>query len=119
MSFVYGTVYKGIQIGGGYYHYLPTWLDILPVAMPDEREIKAIEVLADRMIAADNRATRLRLMQEADAIFYEVYGVGDEQRGIIRDFSAALGHERRLSPLAPGQGPLPGPEVEAFRLQTG
>lgn len=85
MSFVYGTVYKGIQIGGGYYHYLPTWLDILPVAMPEEREINAIEVLADRMIAADNRATRLRLMQEADTIFYEVYGVGDEQRGIIRD----------------------------------
>ena len=118
MSFVYGTVYKGIQIGGGYYHYLPTWLDILPVAMPEEREIKAIEVLADRMIAADNRATRLRLMQEADTIFYEVYGVGDEQRGIIQDVVPPWA-TNGTSPLAPGQGPLPGPEVEAFRLQTG
>jgi SAM-dependent methyltransferase len=84
MSFVYGTVYKGIQIGGGYYHYLPTWLDILPVTMPEKREISAIEALADGMIAANDRATRLRLMQEADAIFYEAYGVGDVQRSIIR-----------------------------------
>ncbi len=84
MSFVYGTVYKGIQIGGGYYHYLPTWLDILPVIVPERKDIRMIGRLADRMISAGDRAARLRLMGEADEIVYRAYGVDEKQRSIIR-----------------------------------
>jgi methylase of polypeptide subunit release factors len=83
MSFVYGTVYKGIQIGGGYYHYLPTWLDILPVIVPEKKEIKKAEHIADSVIKASGRAAKLRLMREADGIFYRVYGVSHEQQAII------------------------------------
>ncbi len=83
MSFVYGTVYKGIQIGGGYYHYLPTWLDVLPVVMPGIRDIGRIESLAEEMISTPEHNEKLRLMKEADRIIYRVYGVGSEQRSII------------------------------------
>ena len=91
MSFVYGTVYKGIQIGGGYYHYLPTWIDILPVIVPGEAEIKKTEGLVDRMLNTDSRAEKLRLMGNVDEIVYRAYGVSDEQRAIIERSSAALG----------------------------
>ncbi len=83
MSFVYGTVYKGIQIGGGYYHYLPTWLDILPVVVPEKRDIAKIERLADEMMTTKDTATLLRLMDEVDDIVYRVYAVTDERREII------------------------------------
>jgi hypothetical protein len=83
MSFVYGTVYKGIQIGGGYYHYLPTWIDILPVIVPGEAEIKMTEGLVDRMLKTDSRAKKLRLIKEVDEIVYRAYDVSDEQRAII------------------------------------
>ncbi len=83
MSFVYGTVYKGIQIGGGYYHYLPTWLDILPVVMPGARDIDRIERLAEGMISAPGRDEKLRLMGEADRIVYGLYGINEVQRAII------------------------------------
>ena len=83
MSFVYGTVYKGIQIGGGYYHYLPTWIDILPVIVPGEAEIKKTEGLVVRMLKTDSRAEKLRLMGNVDEIVYRAYGVSDEQRAII------------------------------------
>jgi hypothetical protein len=84
MSFVYGTVYKGIQIGGGYYHYLPTWIDVLPVIVPGRKDIRAIGCLADELICADNQAARLQLMERADDIVYRIYGVTEEQRPIIR-----------------------------------
>jgi hypothetical protein len=83
MSFIYGTVYKGIQIGGGYYHYLPTWIDILPVVVPVEAEIKNIEDLVIRMLKTDSRAAKLRLMGDVDEIVYRAYAVSDEQRAII------------------------------------
>jgi hypothetical protein len=83
MSFVYGTVYKGIQIGGGYYHYLPTWIDILPVIVPGEAEINKTEGLVVRMLNTDCRAAKLRLMGNVDEIVYRAYGVSDEQRAII------------------------------------
>jgi hypothetical protein len=83
MSFVYGTVYKGIQIGGGYYHYLPTWIDILPVIVPENRGIAKIERLADRMIAARDTTALPRLMDEVDDIVYRAYAVTDQQRAII------------------------------------
>jgi hypothetical protein len=83
MSFVYGTVYKGIQIGGGYYHYLPTWIDILPMIMPGEAEIKKTQKLVDRMLKTDSRAAKLRLMGDVDEIVYRAYDVSDEQRAII------------------------------------
>jgi hypothetical protein len=83
MSFVYGTVYKGIQIGGGYYHYLPTWLDILPVVVPEKRDIAKIEKLAGRMMGAQDTTELLRRMDEVDDIVYQVYAVTDERREII------------------------------------
>ncbi|HEY3274646.1 MAG TPA: N-6 DNA methylase [Methanocella sp.] len=83
MSFVYGTVYKGIQIGGGYYHYLPTWIDILPVIVPKRKDILAIERLADELASAEDQAARLRSMRRADDIVYRIYGVTEEQRPII------------------------------------
>jgi len=83
MSFVYGTVYKGIQIGGGYYHYLPTWLGILPVIVPDENDIRTMERLTDRMTAAGDHVARLRMMQKVDEIVYRAYGISEEQRAII------------------------------------
>jgi hypothetical protein len=83
ISFVYGTVYKGIQIGGGYYHYLPTWIDILPVIVPGEADIKKTESLVGRMLKTDSRTIKLRLMGDVDDIVYRAYGVSDEQRAII------------------------------------
>jgi hypothetical protein len=84
MSFVYGIVYKGIQIGGGYYHYLPTWLDILPVVVPERHHIHKVERLADEMVQEGDRTARLRSMRQADEIVYRAYGISEEQRSIIR-----------------------------------
>jgi hypothetical protein len=84
MSFVYGAVYKGIQIGGGYYHYLPTWIDILPVTVPGRKGIRLMEQLADRMISTEDRSEKLQLTKEADDIVYRIYGVDGEQQAIIK-----------------------------------
>ncbi|HUL62601.1 MAG TPA: N-6 DNA methylase, partial [Methanocella sp.] len=84
MSFVYGTVYKGIQIGGGYYHYLPTWLDVLPVIAPERRQVAKMGKLADRMMAARDEVSGPQLMGEVDDIVYRAYGITDEQREVIR-----------------------------------
>ena len=53
------------------------------MTVPEEKVINEIEILADRMISTDDRATKLRLMREADTIFYDVYGVSEKQRSII------------------------------------
>ncbi|HMK45215.1 MAG TPA: N-6 DNA methylase [Methanocella sp.] len=88
MSFIYGTVYKGIQIGGGYYHYLPTWLETLPVIVPDEGDIRQVETLVDKLIAHESSSFREptvgnRLIARLDDIVYGTYGVTLAQRTAI------------------------------------
>ncbi len=84
MSFVYGTIYKGIQVGGGYYHYLPTWIDVLPVIAPATRDVRRVERLADAMMATAADASRFRIADDVDEIVYRAYDIGDAQRANIR-----------------------------------
>jgi len=84
MSFVYGTIYKGIQIGGGYYHYLPTWIGVLPVIVPEASDIRKIESLSGRMSATDSREKKIRWMGEADTLFYRIYGTSKGQQAIMK-----------------------------------
>ena len=88
MSFVYGTIYKGIQIGSGYYHYLPTWLEALPVIEPVEGDIRRVEGLVDRVMSSEGGdseeyANRNRLITRLDDIVYRTYGVTKAQKAAI------------------------------------
>ncbi|HUL62012.1 MAG TPA: TaqI-like C-terminal specificity domain-containing protein, partial [Methanocella sp.] len=91
MSFVYGTIYKGVQIGGGYYHYLPTWIDVLPVIAPAAGDVRRVERLADAMISIDDEASRFRCVNDVDEIVYRAYDISDTQQAIISKAVPAWG----------------------------
>lgn len=87
-SFLYGIIYKGIQIAGGYYHFLPTWMSTLPIIIPNEADVKIVEELVDKAMSSpkDNDL----IIKELDNKIFEIYSVNKEQRDVIYSF---LGYE--------------------------
>lgn len=88
-SFIYGIIYKGIQIAQGYYHYLPTWISVLPVIVPPTEEIKEIERLVDEAMSNPNHIDLI--MEKIDDKIFDIYSVNDEQREVIYSF---FGYEK-------------------------
>ncbi|MFZ5989727.1 MAG: Eco57I restriction-modification methylase domain-containing protein [Bacillota bacterium] len=85
-SFIYGIIYKGIQISAGYYHYLPTWLEILPVIEPDQNIIKKVEYLVDKASASNDQAVISKASQDIDNLIFDIYGINPIEQEVIHSF---------------------------------
>ncbi|WP_424358085.1 Eco57I restriction-modification methylase domain-containing protein [Methanocella sp. MCL-LM] len=84
MSFVYNTLYRGIQIKGGYYHYLPTWIEALPVMAPESEDITHIEEIVARAGEEQRWERRAERMEAVDEIVYRTYGITPSQQAAIK-----------------------------------
>jgi hypothetical protein len=85
-DFIYGIIYKGIQIGSGYYHYLPTWLGILPVIEPSKAEVAEVERLVDSALQCVDDRQKAGILKEIDSQVYKIYGITEVQQKIIKNF---------------------------------
>ncbi|AIZ61454.1 N-6 DNA methylase [Bacillus sp. FSL R5-0432] len=89
-SFIYGIIYKGIQIAGGYYHFLPTWMSVLPIYITSKDDIKHIEMLVDEALSNQNDLESI--IDKIDEKIFDIYSVNHKQREIIFSF---FGDERK------------------------
>ncbi|MEA1960529.1 MAG: N-6 DNA methylase [Bacillota bacterium] len=86
-SFIYGILYKGVQISAGYYHFLPSWMECLPVIAPGNTEMNFVEQLVDEALKNDNGQDRINISQSIDEVIYKIYGVDSlHQKEIERFF---------------------------------
>ncbi len=84
VSVLYAVLFRGICIGGGYYHYLPAFLDQLPCPEPDSGTLADLEALATRI--QDDGST-LAAVRELDDRVEDLYGLSDSERlGVSRAF---------------------------------
>ncbi|MGP4076301.1 Eco57I restriction-modification methylase domain-containing protein [Halobacillus sp. K22] len=82
-SFIYGIVYKGIQISSGYYHYLPTWMKVMPIIIPSGDEIVQVEKLVDQAVLEPNNQT---IVDKINEKIFDIYKINKEQRKIMYSF---------------------------------
>lgn len=85
-SFLYGIIYKGIQISAGYYHYLPTWMSILPVINLNKEYIKRIEQLVDKALSSSDDKERQLIIEEIDQVVFNAHSINQQQQELIMDF---------------------------------
>lgn len=81
-NFLYGILFKGIQISQGYFHYLPSWLGELPVLLPSDFEIKKICSIVETLLVTDNKLD-MSLMNEIDEIIYKAYDLNHKDIQMI------------------------------------
>ncbi len=84
LSVLYAVLFRGICIGGGYYHYLPAFLDQLPCPQPDSGTLAALAQLAARI---QQDGPTVAAVRELDDRVEDLYGLSNpERRGVARTF---------------------------------
>ncbi|MEN0062687.1 MAG: N-6 DNA methylase [Myxococcota bacterium] len=78
MSVLYATWFRGIQISGGYLHFLPVYLRRMPVPAP-ERWTDLAEVVAGLQTHPDEAKA-----EEIDARVMEAYALSPEDSALVR-----------------------------------
>lgn len=86
LSFIYGIVYKGIQIGGSYYHYLPTWMEILPIVLPTSEQEREMGRLVDYALSAKNEVDVSFVLLKINELTYKIYRIKPDEQAIIESF---------------------------------
>lgn len=81
-SFLYGLLYKGIQISKGYFHYLPSWLGELPVILPNKIDIERVSAITERLLNSNAKIDDSDL-NKIDEIIYRAYGLSDREVHIV------------------------------------
>ncbi len=95
---IYNTLHHGIAIGGGYYHYLPAFLDGMPVppleSLGDRIESSVLDVQNALGRPGARPSTVRRTVVELDRAVTSAYGLTERER-------TALGREHLRSPRVP------------------
>lgn len=81
-------IYKGISSSyrGGYLRFIHQYLEQIPIVRPNENDSKQIESLVDQILTAkseDPDADTCTLEAEIDRLVYELYGLSEEEIGIV------------------------------------
>jgi len=95
-DFIYGLLYRGIQIRNGYLHYLPFYLMVVPVPQINDSDRQAISRFVQRIqdelsrdpIAGDN--VRQSLQADIDRIIAEAFGLTSGDLDTIRETLAGF-----------------------------
>lgn len=83
-SFVYAIIWKGIQIGDGYFHFLPSFLSVIPV--PDERR-ETVENVC-KLVEEIQKPSKIgELAVEVNRIFYELYELSGEKTSRVIEYN--------------------------------
>ncbi|MFW6009345.1 MAG: Eco57I restriction-modification methylase domain-containing protein [archaeon] len=86
-SFIYGIIYKGIQISDGYYHYLPTWMKVLPIIKPEKDIIQKIENIVDNALQTNDKDLINRYNSKINKLVYKAYNINEKQIEFIKKFN--------------------------------
>ncbi len=81
VSLLYATWFRGIQISGGYLHFLPVYLRRIPVPAPE-----AWEGLAER-VAALQSSPDDAAAEDVDRAVVDAYGLGSGDAARVRAFA--------------------------------
>jgi type I restriction-modification system DNA methylase subunit len=81
-SFLYGLLYKGIQISQGYFHYLPSWLGELPMILPNKSGVERVSSITEALLNTKGDIDKSAL-NEIDEIIYRAYGLSEWEVRIV------------------------------------
>ena len=85
---IYNTVYHGIIIGGEYYHYLPAFLEGIPVPDPDRLPRDVESTVKEIQRSLHRRRTRDALVAEMtaslDGRVAALYGISPAELELLR-----------------------------------
>jgi len=84
-SYLYGVIYKGIQIGEGYFHFLPSYMAVIPSPNEDKKNVEKIAKLVKEIQEREGRNCEI-----VDAInneFYRVFGLFDKEISRIEEYN--------------------------------
>jgi hypothetical protein len=81
-SAVYSLFFRGIQVGGGYLHFLPVYLKRMPLPRLGEDPRSAL-VEAGAAVARGDKGSQAVL----DALVFALYGVEGEARQALWDYA--------------------------------
>lgn len=81
LSYLYGVLFKATHVGGGYLHYLGSYLEDLPVRMG---AVAPLCALVERLLDPDlPELERRALDRQVDAFVYDLYGAGEAERALV------------------------------------
>ncbi|MBZ9569411.1 N-6 DNA methylase [Patescibacteria group bacterium] len=70
-SFIYGVIYKGIQISEGYFHFLPSFLSVIPAPEENKLIIKKVAQIVQKL--QKNKRIEKKLTEKIDKLFYNSF----------------------------------------------
>jgi SAM-dependent methyltransferase len=85
LSVLFGVLFRGIAIGGGYYHFLPAFLDQIPCPRPS---LELQWTLAPLTEALQHRPDPM-LVEMLDTLAYELFGLAEEEIAAVEQAFAA------------------------------
>lgn len=88
----------GVIRSGGYFEYKPMFVEQLPVPIISEAEQKPFAKIVDRILVAkktDPTADTSALEAEIDELVYNLYGLTEEEKAIVKGSTGILACEKR------------------------
>ena len=73
---------------GGYYEYKPMYVEKIPIVEPSDEDRKQIESFVEQILTAQKanpKADTSEIEKEIDQLVYDLYGLSDEEIGIVEE----------------------------------
>jgi len=84
-SYLYGIIYKGIQISEGYFHFLPAYLSVIPTPNENESVIAKVSDAVERI--QESRGKNIPLQEEINRIFYNIFGLSEMEIERVEEYN--------------------------------
>lgn len=83
-SYLYGIIYKGIQIGDGYFHFLPLFMYVIPTPNEDSDLIEEVAQAAKELQKIPVNDEQERIMNK---IFYKMFMLTEEETIRVEEYN--------------------------------
>jgi hypothetical protein len=84
--FLYEQLFGALRMSGGYFQFQAPQLRVMPIYKPDTAQQKKIDNLVTQILAAKHAnpvADNSALEREIDVLVYQLYGLTEEEIGIV------------------------------------
>lgn len=85
-SYLYSLIWKGIQISEGYFHFLPSFLSIIPVPEENLKEILNISKKVKILQSQENNSNS-ELIKDINKIFYKLYNLSSAEIDRVEQYN--------------------------------
>ncbi|HQJ57347.1 MAG TPA: N-6 DNA methylase [Caldisericia bacterium] len=80
MSYFYSIIFNATHIGGDYLHYLPIYLNSLPIRKICKEKQEEIIVLVDKLLAEKREEDFKTIDSQIDDLIYSIYEITPEEK---------------------------------------